>query len=48
MHPCSLEKQEGMVHRVHTYPVNKMGLSEVSVNPVEDIKYAVGTVTPPG
>jgi hypothetical protein len=37
-----------MVHRVHTYPVNKMGLSEVSVNPVKDIKYAVGTASTSG
>ena len=45
---CSHEEREGMVHRVHTYPVNKMGLGEVSENPVKDIKYTVGTASPPG
>lgn len=28
---------------VHTYPVNKMGHGEVTVDPVKDIKYTVCT-----
>jgi hypothetical protein len=32
---------------VHTYPVNKMGLGEETVDPVKDIKHPVCTASSP-